>query len=106
MLPPPSTATPVGNLNAALVAGPPSPLKPAMPMPASVVMTPEVTFTRRMRWLDLSAMSTLPHPSATAPYGDLKPALVAGPPSPLKPPVPVPASVVISPVPTATRRMR
>ena len=54
MLPAPSTATPVGDLSWAAVAGPPSPPKPNL-MPATVVMLPEGS-TLRMRSLSASAM--------------------------------------------------
>ena len=40
MLPPPSTATLTGPFKRALVAGPPLPLKPLTPFPATVVITP------------------------------------------------------------------
>ena len=45
-----STATPKGESNRASMAGPPSPLKPRSPVPATVLMTPEVS-TLRMRWV-------------------------------------------------------
>ena len=44
-----------GLPNLASVAGPPSPLKPSSPVPATVVMVP-VGSTKRIRWLNLSAM--------------------------------------------------
>jgi len=49
---------PVGSSNWALVAGPLSPLKPGVPVPATVVITPFETL--RMRLLSLSAMYRLP----------------------------------------------
>jgi hypothetical protein len=54
---PPSArgATPVGAFSVALVAGPPSPLKPAVPDPATVLIVPSA-LTRRMRWLIWSAI--------------------------------------------------
>src|SRR5665213_739847 len=86
-LPDPSTATPVGPSNCALVAGP----------PATVVMTPVVE-TLRTRWLPRSATKKLPDPSTATPYGTDNCALVAGPPSPEKPLLPLPATVVMTPV--------
>ena len=50
-----STVTPDTSFNCALVAGPPSPLKPALPLPAAVVMMPLLS-TLRMRALPKSAM--------------------------------------------------
>ena len=47
--PTPSTATPVGKANSALVAGPPSPLKPGVPLPATVLISPLTASTRRTR---------------------------------------------------------
>ena len=44
----------IGIVELALVAGPPSPVKPAVPFPATVVMVPFETF--RMRLLPLSVM--------------------------------------------------
>ena len=69
-----------------------------------------VDANRRMRSLPMSAMNTLPLPSTATPYGLSKLALVPGPPSPLKlplnKPTPFPATVVITPVPAASRRTR
>ena len=68
MLPLLSTATPEGLLIWALVAGPPSPLKPAVPLPATVAMFPgwivtpatvialDPVFTTRIRLLLESPM--------------------------------------------------
>ena len=56
--------------------------------------------------MPMSAMSTLPPPSDAIPDGPAKLALVPGPPSPLKPETPVPATVVMTPVPAASQRMR
>jgi len=44
-----TSATLLGQLSAALVAGPPSPLKPAVPLPATVVIMPVAASTRRPR---------------------------------------------------------
>lgn len=64
--------------------------------------------TRRMRLFHVSAMSKLPIKSSATPCGWYKLALVLGPPSPLKPIMPFPATctVVITSEPAATRRMR
>src|SRR5580658_4888265 len=91
-LPAESTATLEGPDNCALVAGPLSPLKPCLPFPATVVITPFETL--RMRELP-SAMYRLPAESAAKLKRPDNCALVAGPLSPLKPGVPFPATVVI-----------
>jgi hypothetical protein len=51
-----ATHTDFGSCSWAAVAGPPSPEKPGLPFPATVLMTPEARSTRRMRWLAASAM--------------------------------------------------
>ena len=61
--------------------------------------------TLRMRWLLWSAMKRLPAPSRATPKGKAKLALVAGPPSPLNPEMPFPATVVMIPE-VSTLRMR
>jgi hypothetical protein len=73
---------PFGMLSCAAVAGPPSPLKPAVPVPAIVVIVPPAA-TFRMRELLVSAIRKLPSGSATIACGALIWAAVAGPPSPL-----------------------
>lgn len=50
-----SNAIPSGCLNSASVAGPPSPENPDDALPATVLMTPEVS-TLRIRLLSLSAI--------------------------------------------------
>ncbi len=98
-LPAASTATPVGEYSSALVAGPPSPERPKAPLPATVLMTPAGD-TSRTRLLPWSAMKRSPAASTANPTGlpaRLSSAAVAGPPSPLKPRVPLPATVVIVP---------
>ena len=80
----------------AAVAGPPSPLKLAVPVPAIVVIIPEVLIFRT-RWLNASPIYRLPEASSVIPYGVLSFAAVAGLQSPLKPAVPVPAIVDIIP---------
>jgi len=82
-LPDEPTATPTGDTNHALVAGPLSPVLPDFPYtPAMVVMMPEAALTIRTTRLPLSTMYTLPDKSTATPFGTLKAALVAGPPSP------------------------
>ena len=83
-LPAPSIARPPGSFSCALVAGPPSPEKPFVPSPATVVMIPAGK-TLRMRLLPVSAMNRLPAPSTATPWRLLSCALVAGPPSPESP---------------------
>jgi hypothetical protein len=90
-----STATPPGPNNDAEVALPPSPEKPAVPLPATVVMMPLAdTFWIRFARL---AMKRFPEASTATPWGKYKDAEVAGPPSPgaLVPP---PATVVMMPL--------
>ena len=94
-LPEPSTATPLGQLRLAPVAGPPSPENRLLPFPAIVVMTPVAASTRRMRLLPWSPMNRLPEPSTATPIGPLRLALVAGPRSPWNRSSPPPATVVI-----------
>lgn len=55
-LPERAMATPLGKLNAALRAGPPSPAKPSEPLPATVVMTPVAAETLRTELFPESAM--------------------------------------------------
>jgi len=69
-----------------------------------VRMTPPGSI-RRIRWLPLSVNRMAPSGNTSRSYGQVMRAAVAGPPSPLKPVTPVPATVVISPS-LATRRMR
>ena len=65
-LPKESAATPEGLNNSTLAAGP-SPLKPASPFPATVVITPLETL--RIRLLPVSAMYKLPAESTATPVG-------------------------------------
>src|SRR5436189_263689 len=88
----------------AAVATPPSPANPAVPLPQMVVMVPPAS-TFLILLLVPSAITTFPAASAQTPTtpGPLPPdapnrAAVAGPPSPVEPPVPVPATVVMMPV--------
>ena len=101
-----SSASASGVSNVAAVAGPPSPLNPVAPVPAIVVIVPVVAATKRMRFPPVSATYRLPAPSTATPCGECSRAAVAGPPSPVEPDVPLPATVVMMPVPTATLRMR
>ncbi len=79
------------------MAFPPSPLKPAVPFPATVVMIPLVS-TFRMRWLFRSAMYRLPCLSKPRLAGIFNCASVAFPPSPPNPDSPVPAKRVMFPL--------
>src|ERR1700730_10739531 len=88
-----SRATPVGKLICALMAGPPSPEKPGEPLPARVVRVPSA-LTKRIRLLAVSAIYRLLEASTATLRGMERAAFVADPPSP---PVPPPATVVISP---------
>ena len=65
-LPEESTAMPEGYDSCALVAAPPSPLKPYTPLPVTVVMIPVVADRHLMRNLLYSAMKTLPDAASTA----------------------------------------
>src|SRR6185437_2942101 len=88
--------TPRGLLSWALVAGPSSPLLPAVPVPATREITPAAD-TFRTTLLLLSAIRNPPSAVTATPPGALSWASVAGPPSPLLPAVPVPATRVITP---------
>src|SRR5215467_7298643 len=79
--PAPSTARPDGWLSCADVAAPPSPGKPALPVPATVVMTP-VEDTSRTRLSSASAMYIAPPPPKAIAEGQRRAADVAAPPSP------------------------
>ena len=57
-----------GQLSCAEVAGPPSPLKPPVPFPATVVMIPLVDMRRTTRLL-LSARYRFPDLSKVTPAG-------------------------------------
>ena len=103
-LPAPSTATPLGRLNRAWTAEPPSPPNPVRPVPATVLIVPDAS-TLRIRLLSISAMKRLPALSTATPKGKSSCASVAGPPSPPNPLRPVPATVVIVPV-ASTLRIR
>src|SRR5436189_1417303 len=101
-----STATPCGSFNCDAAAGPPSPLKLYVPLPATVVITWVDGSVRRILKLKLSAINRLPALPSAMPLGAFNSAEVASPPSPLKPGVPSPAIVVITPVAASTLRIR
>ena len=98
MLPEESTATLDGLDNEVLVAATLSLTFNVLPSPATVVITPVLTVTFRIRLLLESAMKMLPFVSRDKPCGDFNIAKVAWPSSPPKLPTPVPATVVITPV--------
>src|ERR1019366_9288666 len=103
-LPDASTARPLVWPSWAPAAGPLSPLKQHVPFPATVVITPLVTL--RTRKLNASVMYRLPAESTATPWGLFSVALVEGPPSPLKPAVPLlPATVAITPFDTLRMRL-
>jgi hypothetical protein len=79
------------------VAGPPLPVSPQMPVPATVVMMPVAAETLRTAQLLVSAMNRLPERSTAIPVGKSSLALLAGPWSPVYPVAPVPAIVVMMP---------
>jgi len=81
--------------NRAAVAGPPSPLNPAV-VPAIVVIIPAVLILRT-RALSASQKYKFPLASNAIPQALSILAAVAGPPSPLNPGTPVPAKVVTIP---------
>src|SRR3984893_16444814 len=96
----PSTATPEGRLRSADVAGPPLPVCPAVPVPATVVIIP--LLTSRTFCEVGSAMNTFPEASTAIAVGDDSCALVGDPPSPQFPVegeqgVPLPANVLMFP---------
>ena len=85
---------PWGPFISASVANPPSPVYPGTPFPAIVVMTPETSiFLTRL--LLYSVKYTFPNLSTAMSLAQLTFAIVAIPPSPLHPPMPVPAIVEI-----------
>src|SRR5664280_592050 len=67
-LPAASTNRPYGMFRHVWVAGPPSPQKPLVPLPATVVMVPSGA-TRRTRLLSSSLMYRLPAASTARPAG-------------------------------------
>ena len=95
MFPVASVTTPAGNQKPASMADLPSPPKAITPFPATVSMMPVLRSTLRIRWLLRSAINRLPDGSTNTSLGNLSSASVAGPPSPWKPDLPVPATVVM-----------
>src|ERR1700687_1916130 len=103
----PDTRLGIARLKLALVAGPPSPLKPGVPLPATAVMIPVVASTRQIRLASVSAMDKLPEVSSPTTVGQYNLASVAGPPPPHRSPsIPPPATVVMIRVAISTRRIR
>ncbi len=80
-----STAMPVGWFRIALLAAPPSPLKPSEPLPTTVLILPLAASTMRMRASWRSVMYRLAAASSAMEYGSIKPARVAAAPSPAYP---------------------
>src|ERR1022692_2639297 len=94
-LPLASALIPCGWFNCALVAGPPSPLKPEFPLPATVLMLPP-TLKRRITLALESERYRLPVVvSKDSPLMLLKVAERAGPPSPPEVPLPWPPATVL-----------
>ena len=89
-------ATSYGVRSRAEVAWPPSPVFPAVPVPATVEMMP-AGVTLRILLLPESAMNRFPAASNASRTGAFSRAEVAWPPSPVLPEVPVPAMVVMVP---------
>jgi hypothetical protein len=93
MFPKLSTHTEVGALSFALVARPPSPANPGLPVPATVLKIP-VAEIFRIRWPNFSAMNTFPLVSTNRWQGDFIILLdTMEDPSPANPEVPFPRIV-------------
>ena len=93
-----------GRLSRALVAEPPLPVFPAVPVPAMVLMTPVVGLIDRTTWQASDDTKTMPVVSTATPNGPCMLTEVACPPLVLSQPVSiVPAKRVM--IPPATRRM-
>ena len=69
----------LGPFSSAAVAGPVSPLKPALPSPATVMILPVALTTSRTTLLPPSTMNRSPAESTATPQGPLSSAAVAGP---------------------------
>ncbi len=80
-----------GEVSVAAVAGPLSPPLPVWPVPAKLLITPLVP-TTRTRLSAGSAMYRLPAASTARDEGEDMAADLAGPPSPLEPSAPLPAT--------------
>ena len=90
MLPAASKAASRGPLTCAAPAWPPSPEKPAVPVPVRLVITPFAP-TMRTRLSLGSGITRRPSEDDAIPTGPGMPAAVAAPPSPLDVAAPVPA---------------
>ena len=98
-----STVTATGSQSWAARDGPPCPVLPQTPVPATVKRCPAVTAcpksvpvtagSTRTRQLAVSAMKRSPAASTATPVGWSSSLAVAASPSPLKPALPVPATV-------------
>ena len=93
-----------GSFICACVPGPPSPLYPETPVPATVVIIPELWSTFLIAALYLSTIYISPLVSTDSEYKLSMVDRVAGPPSPEYPDTPVPATVVINQVSLSIRR--
>src|ERR1035441_6326372 len=103
-LPKASKAMPSGFDRLALKAKPPSPAYAAVPFPTTVVMVP-LASTLRMRLLHWSSIYRFLDESKVMRGGLHRLALVAAPPSPEYPEIPLPATVVMMPL-VVTLRIR
>ena len=101
-----STERPRGLSISAAVASPWSPVEPAVPLPATVMMSPVAATSSRIRLLFASAMNRSPAASRAMLLGAFSSAAVASPLSPVKPAVPLPATVMMSPVAFTNSRIR
>jgi hypothetical protein len=90
-----STVTAPQRSKPADQVGPPSPLKDAVPVPATVWIAPQVS-SIRTRLLNESAIKRTPDAPNSRPQGFM-PAAVAGPPSPEALELPLPAIVLMIP---------
>ena len=91
-------STSCGALISAEVAAPPSPVEPAVPVPAIVLALPVTASSLRMRLPVVSATYRSPFGATVTPDGALRVADVAALPSPVEPAVPVPNTRVITPL--------
>ena len=101
---------PAGTFSGTSIAGLAGPVSQhgggTAPLPATVQISPVELSITRTRLLTISVNSRFPAPFTSKAVGKPKFADVAGIPSPLKEVLPVPAKVVMIPVPASTRRMR
>ena len=101
-----SRVSPLGYERVASVARRPSPVYPFPPLPAIVVMMPEMALTFRIRCPNSSEKYKFPCASSTKPYGESSFAVTAGILSRSEPPDVDPATVVMMPVIASTLRIR